>query len=103
MPINQNLLRLVLIVVSTRTKIILMLVTTSLFAEAPKDIEYVTCDLLVVILIIDQNCTPILPRKEVIHPQLPLRMPCYDFTLITNPTVVPDLTQGLLVLPALLV
>ena len=44
-----------------------------------------------------------LPRKEVIHPQLPLRMPCYDFTLITNPTVVPDLTRGLLVLPALLV
>jgi hypothetical protein len=30
-----------------------------------------------------------LPRKEVIHPQLPLRMPCYDFTLITDPTFVP--------------
>ena len=25
-----------------------------------------------------------LPRKEVIHPQLPLRMPCYDFTLIAG-------------------
>ncbi len=65
--IFHKLLRLVLIVVSTRTEIILMLVTTSLFAEAPKDIEYVTCDLLAVILIIDQNCTPILPRKEVIQ------------------------------------
>ena len=28
----------------------------------------------------------ILPRKEVIQPQLPLRLPCYDFTPITNPT-----------------
>lgn len=45
----------------------------------------------------------LLPRKEVIHPQLPLRMPCYDFTLITDPTVVPSVTWGLLVLPALLV
>ena len=31
--------------------------------------------------------TPIcLPRKEVIQPQLPLRLPCYDFTPITGPT-----------------
>jgi hypothetical protein len=28
----------------------------------------------------------ILPRKEVIQPQLPLRLPCYDFTPITSPT-----------------
>ena len=27
-----------------------------------------------------------LPRKEVIQPQLPLRLPCYDFTPVTNPT-----------------
>jgi hypothetical protein len=27
-----------------------------------------------------------LPRKEVIQPQLPLRLPCYDFVPITNPT-----------------
>ena len=44
-----------------------------------------------------------LPRKEVIHPQLPLRMPCYDFTLIIDPTVVPGIKQGLRVLPTLLV
>lgn len=31
-----------------------------------------------------------LPRKEVIHPQLPLRMPCYDFILITDLAVVPS-------------
>ena len=28
-----------------------------------------------------------LPRKEVIQPQLPLRLPCYDFVPITNPTL----------------
>ena len=28
----------------------------------------------------------LLPRKEVIHPQLPLRVPCYDFILVTSPT-----------------
>src|SRR6476659_7947835 len=26
------------------------------------------------------------PRKEVIQPQLPLRLPCYDFTPITDST-----------------
>jgi len=39
----------------------------------------------------------------VIHPQLPLRMPCYDFTPIIDPTVVPALKQDLRVLPTLLV
>jgi hypothetical protein len=38
----------------------------------------------------------------MIHGQLPLPMPCYDFTLITDPTVGP-LNEGLQVLPALLV
>ncbi len=28
-----------------------------------------------------------LPRKEVIQPHLPIRLPCYDFTPITPPTV----------------
>ena len=27
-----------------------------------------------------------LHRKEVIQPHLPIRLPCYDFTPITNPT-----------------
>ena len=26
-------------------------------------------------------------RKEVIQPHLPIRLPCYDFTPITNPTL----------------
>ena len=29
----------------------------------------------------------LLPRKEVIHPQLPLRIPCYDLTPIISPTL----------------
>ena len=28
-----------------------------------------------------------LPRKEVIQPQVPLRLPCYDFTPITGQTL----------------
>ena len=27
-----------------------------------------------------------LPRKEVIQPHLPVRLPCYDFVPITDPT-----------------
>ena len=29
---------------------------------------------------------PFLLRKEVIQPHLPIRLPCYDFTPIANPT-----------------
>ena len=35
------------------------------------------------------------PRKEVIQPQLPLRLPCYDFTPVTNPTFGGSLPCGL--------
>ena len=28
-----------------------------------------------------------LPRKEVIQPQLPLLLPCYDFVPVTDPTL----------------
>ena len=33
-------------------------------------------------------CSPLngLPRKEVIQPHLPVRLPCYDFVPIANPT-----------------
>ena len=49
-----------------------------------------------------------LPRKEVIQPQLPLRLPCYDFVPVTSPTLgrcLPvllhtGLAHGLQVLPA---
>jgi hypothetical protein len=36
-----------------------------------------------------------LPRKEVIQPQLPLRLPCYDFTPVTSPTFDGSLPKGL--------
>src|SRR5579859_3511109 len=35
-----------------------------------------------------------LPRKEVIQPHLPVRLPCYDFTPITDPTLDACLSQG---------
>ena len=38
---------------------------------------------------------PEFPRKEVIQPQLPLRLPCYDFTPIINPTFDGSLPCGL--------
>ena len=36
-----------------------------------------------------------LPRKEVIQPHLPVRLPCYDFTPITQPTFDDSLPCGL--------
>ena len=46
-------------------------------------------------------------RKEVIQPHLPIRLPCYDFTLIINPTFGGALPYGLgyrlRVLPTLMV
>jgi len=48
-----------------------------------------------------------LPRKEVIQPHLPVRLPCYDFTPITSPTFDGSLPGGLghrlRVLPAFVV
>jgi hypothetical protein len=37
----------------------------------------------------------IIPRKEVIQPHLPVRLPCYDFTPITEPTFDGSLPCGL--------
>ena len=36
-----------------------------------------------------------LPRKEVIQPHLPVRLPCYDLVLITSPTFDSSLPNGL--------
>ena len=41
------------------------------------------------------ECISGFPRKEVIQPQLPLRLPCYDFTPIINPTFDGSLPCGL--------
>ena len=35
----------------------------------------------------DLMSTVNLPRKEVIQPHLPVRLPCYDFTPVTNPAL----------------
>jgi hypothetical protein len=47
------------------------------------------------------------PRKEVIQPHLPVRLPCYDFTPITDPTLDAcppyGLAQRLQVLPTFVV
>ena len=37
-------------------------------------------------ILANQNSRNIL-RKEVIQPQVPLRLPCYDFTPVADPTV----------------
>ena len=34
-------------------------------------------------------------RKEVIQPQVPLRLPCYDFTPVTSHSLGPCLPCGL--------
>ena len=38
------------------------------------------------LLFLPSRLYPVLLRKEVIQPHLPIRLPCYDFTLIINPT-----------------
>ena len=35
----------------------------------------------------------LLPRKEVIQPHLPVRLPCYDFALVTNLTLNSSLSK----------
>ena len=35
-----------------------------------------------------RGATAMILRKEVIQPQVPLRLPCYDFTPVADPTVV---------------
>ena len=35
----------------------------------------------------DHLFVDVLPRKEVIQPHLPVRLPCYDFTPVTNPAL----------------
>jgi hypothetical protein len=50
---------------------------------------------------------PLFLRKEVIQPQVPLRLPCYDFTPITDHTLVRclfcKLAHALLVQPTFVV
>ena len=43
------------------------------------------------LLLVEQK----LPRKEVIQPHLPVRLPCYDFTPLTPHTFGASLPYGL--------
>ena len=36
----------------------------------------------------------LLLRKEVIHPHVPVGIPCYDFTPVTGPTLIGSLLKG---------
>ena len=38
-------------------------------------------------LVIARLDASLLPRKEVIHPHVPVRIPCYDLTPIISPTL----------------
>ena len=42
----------------------------------------------------NSNLTRNILRKEVIQPQVPLRLPCYDFTPVADPTVVRCLPEA---------
>ena len=37
---------------------------------------------------------PVILRKEVIQPHLPVRLPCYDFSPIANPTFGSSVPEG---------
>ncbi len=41
---------------------------------------------------IDRGSSGMFPGKEMFHPQIPLRIPCYDLVPISSITVVPPLT-----------
>ena len=41
----------------------------------------------------EDQAPPLILRKEVIQPQVPLRLPCYDFTPVINHTVVTALPK----------
>ena len=45
-------------------------------------------------MIIDQTFKIYILKKEVIQPHLPVRLPCYDFTLVTNSTLGAPLQKG---------
>ena len=43
---------------------------------------------------VDPALSAAILRKEVIQPQVPLRLPCYDFTPVADPTVAGSLLKG---------
>ena len=45
----------------------------------------------VLVVSVETGIYSLILRKEVIQPQVPLRLPCYDFTPVADPTVVTGL------------
>ena len=45
--------------------------------------------------LVEHECSTVLLRKEVIQPQVPLRLPCYDFTPVTDHSLGTSLPCGL--------
>jgi hypothetical protein len=60
------------------------------FATTPTGNLCCNCFIAIVEVTIPKNgpCQQPALRKEVIQPQVPLRLPCYDFTPVANLTVV---------------
>jgi hypothetical protein len=54
-------------------------------AQVPR--TWTGCKRQVLICLLPSVFCPLISRKEVIQPHLPIRLPCYDFTPVTNPTV----------------
>ena len=61
-------------------------------ADSPPVHQQVCLDWIVRMTIFSREA---LLRKEVIQPHLPVRLPCYDFTPITDPTFDGSLPYGL--------
>ncbi len=58
---------------------------TTFGSETVSDTTTITCV---------TQCVEVLLRKEVIQPHLPVRLPCYDFVPIANPTFDGSLPEG---------
>ena len=59
-----------------------ILITHSLAPAVPMALNFVCTKLA------STETAKLFSRKEVIQPHLPIRLPCYDFTPVTEPTVV---------------
>ena len=46
--------------------------------------------------ILEENLKSLLKEnyKEIVHPQVHLRIPCYDFSPVSSPTMGPHITRG---------
>ena len=62
--------------------------TPALSRRCSNQLSYRPAALLRQPISVDTTHPALFSRKEVIQPHLPIRLPCYDFTPVTNPAVV---------------